>query len=186
MTAMRIKATESTLLVVDIQERLFPAILDGAAMAEHTAWLQQVARQVGVPVLLTEQYSKGLGLTLAPLREGVDEAAILEKLHFSAASDGELFQRPGGDRAQFVVCGCETHVCLLQTALEARQAGIQVAVVPQACGSRRLDDKALALQRLAQAGVTLVAPEMVAFEWMRGCEHPAFREVLGLIKSAPA
>ena len=73
-----------------------------------------------------------------------------------------------------------------QEALEARQAGIQVAVVPQACGSRRPDDKALALQRLAQAGITLVAPEMVAFEWMRGCEHPAFREVLGLIKSAPA
>ncbi|HAN53237.1 MAG TPA: hydrolase, partial [Pseudomonas sp.] len=58
---MRIKATDSTLLIVDIQERLFPVILDAAAMAEHTAWLQQVAKRVGVPVLLTEQYSKGLG-----------------------------------------------------------------------------------------------------------------------------
>lgn len=102
---MRIKATDSTLLIIDIQERLFPVILESEAMAEHTAWLQQVAQRVGVPVLLTEQYSKGLGRTIAALRDGVDEAAILEKLHFSAASDGELFQRPGGERRQFVVCG---------------------------------------------------------------------------------
>ena len=71
---MRIKATDSTLLIVDIQERLFPVILDAAAMAEHTAWLQQVAKRVGVPVLLTEQYSKGLGQTIAALRDGVTKA----------------------------------------------------------------------------------------------------------------
>ena len=124
---MRIKATDSTLLIVDIQERLFPVILDAAAMAEHTAWLQQVAKRVGVPVLLTEQYSKGLGPTIAELRDGVDQAAIVEKLHFSAAGDGELFQRPGGERRQFVICGCETHVCVLQTVLDlrARQRGVR-------------------------------------------------------------
>ena len=91
---MRIKATDSTLLIVDIQERLFPVILDAAAMAEHTAWLQQVAKRVGVPVLLTEQYSKGLGQTIATLRDGVEDSAILEKLDFSAAGDGE----PGSAR----------------------------------------------------------------------------------------
>src|SRR3546814_12763076 len=109
-TAVRIKATYSTLLLIDIQERLFPLILDNAAMAEHTAWLQQVAQRVGVPVLLTEQYSKGLGQTISSLRENVDETANVEKLHFYAAGDGELLERPGGERRRFVKWGCETHV----------------------------------------------------------------------------
>ncbi|MGE4406535.1 hydrolase [Pseudomonas sp.] len=174
---MRIKATESTLLVVDIQERLFPAILDGAAMAEHTAWLQQVARQVGVPVLLTEQYSKGLGLTVAPLREGVDEAAILEKLHFSAAGDGELFKRPGGERRQFVICGCETHVCVLQTVLDLLARDHEVFVVEEAVGSRRASDKALALARMRQAGAVIVSREMVAFEWMERAGTELFKRI---------
>lgn len=149
---MRIKATDSTLLIIDIQERLFPVILESEAMAEHTAWLQQVAQRVGVPVLLTEQYSKGLGRTIAALRDGVDEAAILEKLHFSAASDGELFQRPGGERRQFVVCGCETHVCVLQTVLDLLARGNEVFVVEEGVGSRRASDKALALARMRQIG----------------------------------
>lgn len=86
---------------------------------------------------------------------------------------------------QVVLAGCETHVCLLQTALEIQQAGIQAFVVAEACGSRRPEDKQAALERLQQAGVTLVAAEMVAFEWLRSCEHPAFRPVLSLIKARP-
>jgi len=168
---MRIKATDSTLLIIDIQERLFPVILDNAAMAEHTAWLQQVAQRVGVPVLLTEQYSKGLGPTIAALRDGVEDTAILEKLHFSAAGDGELFKRPGGERRQFVVCGCETHVCVLQTVLDL------LFVVEEAVSSRRASDKALALQRMRQAGVQIVSREMVAFEWMERAGTELFKTI---------
>ncbi|WP_313054200.1 hydrolase [Pseudomonas lopnurensis] len=174
---MRIRAEESTLLIVDIQERLLPVIQDSEAMIEHTAWLQQIAQRVGVPVLITEQYSKGLGPTVAVLRDGVDETAILEKLHFSAASDGELFQRPGGDRAQFVVCGCETHVCVLQTVLDLLQRGNAVFVVEEAVSSRRASDKALALERLRQAGAMIVSREMVAFEWMERAGTELFKAV---------
>ena len=174
---MRIKATDSTLLIVEIQERLFPVILDAAAMAEHTAWLQQVAKRVGVPVLLTEQYSKGLGPTIAALRNGVDEAAIVEKLHFSAAGDGELFQRAGGERQQFVICGCETHVCVLQTVLDLRERGNEVFVVEEAVSSRRASDKALALERMRQAGAVIVSREMVAFEWMERAGTEMFKSI---------
>ncbi|MFI8466442.1 hydrolase [Stutzerimonas stutzeri] len=174
---MRIKATDSTLLIIDIQERLFPVILDNETMAEHTAWLQQVAQRVGVPVLLTEQYRKGLGPTIAALRNGVDDAAIVEKLHFSAAGDGELFQRAGGERRQFIICGCETHVCVLQTVLELRARGNEVFVVEEGVSSRRASDKALALERMRQAGAVIVSREMVAFEWMERAGTELFKSI---------
>ena len=95
---MRIRTEDSCLLIIDIQERLFPAIAEHAELAAHTLWLQQVAQRIGVPVLLTEQYSKGLGQTIAALRTGHGPEAIVEKLHFSAVSEGELLQRSGGER----------------------------------------------------------------------------------------
>jgi nicotinamidase-related amidase len=140
---MLINAQESTLLIIDIQERLFPVIEGNTALAEHSAWLIQVAQRVGVPVLLTEQYSKGLGPTIATLRDGISGDSIVEKLHFSAARDGELFKRPGGERRQFVVCGTETHICVLQTVLDLIGRGNRVFVVDEALGSRRASDKAL-------------------------------------------
>lgn len=84
-----------------------------------------------------------------------------------------------------VLAGCETHVCLTQTALGLLAAGLQVAVVPEACASRRPADKALALERLRAAGAQLLGAEMVAFEWLRSCEHPQFKAVLALIKARP-
>ncbi|MCW3148581.1 hydrolase [Stutzerimonas stutzeri] len=174
---MRIKATDSTLLIIDIQERLLPAILDSAAMVEHTAWLQQVAQRVGVPVLLTEQYSKGLGPTSAALRSAVPDNAILEKLHFSAAADGELFKRPGGERRQFIVCGCESHVCVMQTVLDLLERDSEVFVVEEAVSSRRASDKTLALARMRQAGAQIVSREMVAFEWMERAGSELFKTI---------
>lgn len=182
---MLLQRDQSALILVDYQARLMPAIHEGAQVVRQAVWLAQVARALGVPVWATEQNPRALGGNAPELLPWVDHT--LPKMHFSAVADGLVaaVRAQARQAQQWVMAGCETHVCLLQTALEARQAGLQVAVVPQACGSRRPDDKAQALQRLTQAGVTLVAPEMVAFEWMRGCEHPAFREVLGLIKSAP-
>ncbi|MDA7085390.1 hydrolase [Pseudomonas sp. SA3-5] len=174
---MRIKAETSTLLIIDIQARLFPVIQDSAALAENALWLQQVAQRIGVPVLLTEQYSKGLGQTIPSLRDGHPASAIIEKLHFSAVSEGELFKRAGGERAQFVVCGSEAHVCVLQTVLDLLAEGRQVFVVAEAVGSRQASDKALALARMQQAGASIVSREMVAFEWLEQAGNPLFREV---------
>ncbi|AJE14643.1 hydrolase [Pseudomonas sp. S5(2021)] len=174
---MRIRAKESVLLIIDIQERLLPAILDGQAMVEHSAWLQQIAARVGVPVLLTEQYSKGLGPTVATLRDGVPAEAIVEKLHFSATGDGELFKRPGGERRQFIVCGCETHVCVMQSVLDLLERGHRVFVVEEAVSSRRASDKTLALARMRQAGAEIVSREMVAFEWLEQAGTELFKSI---------
>lgn len=174
---MRIRAEQSSLLIIDLQTRLLPVIEDGQSIIEHSHWLQRIARHLDVPVLLTEQYSKGLGVTVPALRDGVDEQAILEKLDFSAAGDDALFERPGGERAQFIVCGCEAHVCVLQTVLDLLGRGRQVFVVEEGVGSRRPADKALALARMRQAGAVIVSREMVAFEWLERAGTERFRTI---------
>ncbi|HHW1742447.1 TPA: hydrolase [Pseudomonas aeruginosa] len=174
---MLIRAATSTLLVVDIQERLLPAIDDGPALVEYSQWLLRVARALDVPVLASEQYSKGLGPTVAALRDELEPTQILEKLDFSAAADGALLRAPGGDRRQFVVCGSEAHVCVLQTVLDLLGRGREVFVVEEAIGSRRPSDKALAVERMRQAGAMIVSREMVALEWMERAGSDRFREI---------
>lgn len=174
---MLLRAQNSTLLIIDIQERLFPAIHDAESVLAHSAWLLAVAQRLGVPVLATEQYPKGLGPTVPALREALPAEAVLEKIAFSAVTDPGLLQRPGGDRRQFVVCGTEAHVCVLQTVLGLLEEDREVFVVEEAVGSRQPRDKALALERMRQAGAVIVSREMVAFEWMERAGTDVFREI---------
>lgn len=173
------------LVLVDYQSRLMPAI-DGAEEAiRHGVFLADVAHAVGVPVIGTEQNPQGLGPNDERIRSRCDRT--VGKMRFDACGDGLLagFDAPGRPVDEVVVAGCEAHVCLTQTALGLLGQGMRVFVVPAACGSRRAADKALAMQRLAQAGATLLAPEMVAFEWLESSDHPQFKHVLGLVKGLP-
>lgn len=185
MASLPLDATRSALVLVDYQQRLLPAIDGADAVLRGALFLAQLARVLGAPVLGTEQNPAGLGANDEQVRALCD--ATLAKRRFDAAADGLVdalrARRPA--LAQVVVAGCEAHVCLMQTALGLQRAGLAVAVVPEACGSRRSVDKALALQRLANEGVTLVGAEMLAFEWLGSCDHPRFRDVLALVKQRP-
>jgi len=182
---MQIDSRHSVLVLVDFQARLMPAIDEAERVLDNAVFLAQVARTLGVPVLGTEQNPKALGANDGRVRELCDRT--LSKAHFSAVADGLLTELTAlaPSARQVVVAGCETHVCLLQTALDLQQAGFETFVVAEACGSRRPEDKLTALHRLQQAGATMATAEMVAFEWLRTCEHPAFRDVLSLIKARP-
>lgn len=175
----------SALVLVDFQGKLMPAIAGGRAVLDEAMFLAQIARALHVPVVGTEQNPHRLGLNDEALRVLCDHT--VPKMHFGACADGlvDRLRSLGRDIAQVVIAGCETHVCLLQTALGLLDAGLQVAVVPGACGSRRRDDHALALSRLQQAGAILVNSEMVAFEWLGACTHPQFKHVLEMIKARP-
>lgn len=175
---MRMCAKQSVLLVVDIQERLLPAIHEGQSVVDHVLWLVGVAKELGVPVLASEQYPKGLGSTLAPLRAMLETGTVVEKEHFSAVSEGLLWRAPGGDRHQWIVTGTETHVCVQQTVLDLLAAGRRVFVVEEGVGSRRERDKQLALERMRSHGADIVSREMVAFEWLEKANTEAFRAVL--------
>lgn len=183
---MLLDRARCALVLVDYQARLMPFIHEGQAALRHGVFLAQVARALGVPVLGTEQNPQGLGPNDEQLRSLCERT--LPKMHFNASSDGltEALRGYGREVDHVVVAGCEAHVCLMQTALGLQAAGLQVFVVPSACGSRRPEDKALAMQRLAQSGAVLVNGEMVAFEWLRSCTDPQFKAVLQLVKQLPA
>lgn len=175
---MKLDAHRSVLLIIDLQERLLPAIDEGESVVNHAAWLIGVSRQLQVPVLLTEQYPQGLGQTAPRIAKLVPPDERLEKTHFSAVAEGNLLTHPDAQRKQWVVCGTESHVCVQQTVLDLLAAGREVAVVDEAVGSRSPRDKALALSRMRQNGAQIVSREMVAFEWLGQAGTPAFRTLL--------
>ena len=177
----------AALVLVDYQARLLPLIHNGAQALAHAVRLADIAHALAIPVFGTEQNPKGLGSNADAIRERC--ATTLTKMHFDACADGllDLLSSPdeppaGGPAQEVVIAGCEAHVCLMQTALGLLRAGLRVWVVAQACGSRRAADHALGMERLRQAGAGIVSVEMVAFEWLRSCEHEAFRRVLKLLK----
>lgn len=174
---MLIDARNSCLLVVDVQEKLLPAIHDGTEVLDNACWLIDVARQIGVPVIASEQYPAGLGHSVEPLASRLRPGEVAEKLHFSCLGEPCLDGLPGFAQAQIVVAGIEAHVCVLQTVLDLRAAGKHVFVVADAVGSRRPSDKALALERMRQAGVVIVSREMVVFEWLRVAGTDLFRSI---------
>ena len=180
-----LQASRSAVVLVDYQQRLMPAISDGAAAVGEAIFLARVARALGVPVIGTEQNPDKLGLNDATIRGLCDRT--MSKMYFGAAAEGlaDLIWSFSRDIDQVVIGGCEAHVCMLQTAIGLQHAGLRVFVVPGACGSRRAVDKQLAMQRLAQGGAILTAAEMAAFEWMQSATHPRFREVQALIKDRP-
>jgi nicotinamidase-related amidase len=174
---MLMNRDQSVLLVVDIQERLLPHIHEGQAVLDNAVWLVKVAQHLGVPVMVTEQYPKGIGHTVAVLRELTFPENVAEKLHFSCAAAKCLDRLPGADRPQVVVAGTESHVCVLQTVLDLRAQGKEVFVVADAVGSRKPSDKELALARMRGHGIEIVSREMVAFEWLKQAGTELFREV---------
>jgi nicotinamidase-related amidase len=176
-TSMLMRTDSSALLLVDLQERLQPAIHESELVLEASLWLTRVAQRLGVPVICTEQYPRGLGPTMAALRRLLPDESIVEKIHFSAVPDGALFQMAGGDRSQFVVAGTEAHVCVQQTVLDLLAAGRRVFVVDEAVGSRRSADKSLALARMQRHGADIVSREMVVFEWLREAGTDLFRDI---------
>lgn len=174
---MLMRQSESCLLIVDLQEKLLPVIDRGSEVLAHACWLVDVARELGVPVIASEQYPRGIGHTVPEMARRLRPEEIAEKIHFSCLGDNCLEKLPGFERAQIVVAGTESHVCVLQTVLDLQAAGKQVFVVEEAVGSRRGSDKALALERMCQAGATIVSREMVAFEWLGAAGTDVFRRV---------
>jgi nicotinamidase-related amidase len=200
---MLLDADDCQLVLVDYQARLMPAIHDGGAVLHNAARLAQLARLFDVPVWGTEENPQGLGQAAPDVRDLCRK--MLAKTHFSACADGllELLRPPvraqGGNarslpkhlqkqqpepagRSSIVIAGCEAHVCLLQTALDLLDEEFDVWVVTDACGSRTERNRDAAFDRLAGAGCELVTTEMVAYEWLRSSDHPAFKDVLQLIK----
>ena len=177
---MLLTAESTALLLIDLQERLMPAIYDGEVVVARAVRLAEAARLLEVPIRATEQYPAGLGPTVPPLAKYPQ--AVLAKTAFSATADpGFAALLPPGV-SELVVAGCEAHVCVLQTVLGLLPRGHRVRLVAAAVGSRDPADRAAAIDRARKHGAEIVTSEMVLFEWLRDSQHPKFREVQNLLK----
>ena len=207
---MLLDADDSQLVLVDYQTGLMPVIFENELVIANAVRLARMAQALEVPVWATAQNPVQLGPTAPEVQAAIEAAGgkTLTKMHFSAVADGLVdWLRPpvrkapqGGNarslpkhlqkpapaeepgRSTIVIAGCEAHVCLMQTALDLLEEEFEVWVVTDACSSRSERNRDAAFDRLAGNGAELVTTEMVAFEWLRTVEHPAFKEVLGLVK----
>lgn len=177
---MLLQASDSTLLIVDMQGRLIPAIHDGDAVVAANAKLARAARLLEVPVVATEHHGKMLGVTVAPLAELVQ--STFQKMHFAATRERGFDAWLPAARKTVLVTGCEAHICVLQTVIGLTEMGYKAVLVTDAAGSRKPADHHAALRRARAHGAEIVTTEMAIFEWMETCEHARFRDVLRLVK----
>ena len=200
---MLLDAAQSQLVLVDYQTRLMAAIFEAPLVLANALRLGQLARLMQVPTWATEQNPSKLGENPPELRALCERT--LSKMQFSGVEEGlgewlrppakplagnarslpKHLQKPqaqAAERNSIVIAGCEAHVCLLQTALDLMEDEFEVWVVTDACSSRTERNRDAAFDRLAGVGVELVTTEMVAFEWLRSAEHPAFKAAQALIK----
>jgi nicotinamidase-related amidase len=175
----KLQPGRTALIVVDVQEGFRKAIPDFERVAKATATLIEGAEAIGVPVLITEQYPKGLGETAEEVAERLPEGTEpLKKVVFSAA-DAEGFDLGGRDQA--LVCGIETHVCVNQTVLDLLDAGTEVQVAEDAVGSRTEENKRVGLHKMERAGAVLTSVETALFELLGRAGTDEFKRVQKLI-----
>ncbi len=184
---MLINRLTSQLLVIDIQEKLAPAVLAPEQVIENTGKLLSAAQRLGVPVTVSEQYPRGLGRTVPQLRDALGNTAVVhEKLAFSCLRAPELANRLASLRAegrhQVIVAGMEAHVCVGQTALDLQAHGYAVFAAADAVSSRKRSSLDLALARMRHAGIQTVDSEMVMFEWLEAAGSEDFKALQPLLK----
>jgi nicotinamidase-related amidase len=173
----------SVLVVVDVQDKLLPAIHDWPVVLENTVKMVKFAQTLGVPVIVTEQYPKGLGPTNAEVRALFPTFAPLTKTTFNCFdADGFAADVKATGANTLVLVGTEAHICVEQTALEALHRGYAVHIVADAVGSRTPANKDLGLAKIRHAGGAITGVEIALYEWLERADGPEFKSILPLIK----
>jgi nicotinamidase-related amidase len=171
------------LLIIDIQERINAVMKFRDRVVKNTIKLINGFNILNVPIFITEQYRKGLGPTEKPILDALSHPGIVEKLNFSCCAAIPLMEQLQSKKIQqVVVCGIETHVCVLQTSLDLLAEGFQVHLVCDAISSRKKLDHEAAIDRMQQAGVILTTAESVLFELLERAGTPEFKQISQLIK----
>lgn len=173
----------SCVLIVDVQERQTPIMSDPRRVLRNCALLMRAAHRLGIPLIVTEQNPQGLGPTMVDLRPYIPEEGALARQTFSAAADPTILARLQGlGRDQVVIAGNETHIAVLQTALDLADKGLQPRVVADACCSRHIESEQMGWSRMRQCGVQLLSLEMALFEWLGKVGTPEFQELSPLVQ----
>ena len=178
-----LKKSGCVLVVVDFQEKLLPAIYEWRKVLDGAVKMVKGARLLGVPVLFTQQYTKGLGPTHADLRNLASDFEFVEKVEFNAFRVAEFDEKIRELNAEtLVIIGIEAHICVCQTALEGLHRGYGIHVLSDAVGSRTLTHKEIGLTRIHQAGGIVSATELTLYEWVERADSSDFKAILPLVK----
>lgn len=183
LSLRRLKRAQVVLLVVDIQERLLPAMHESGRVIQNAVRLAKAAQVLGLPVWVTEQYRNGLGPTIPELAGVIPGFSPVEKMAFSAlGADGLRRRFRDFNIQQALICGIEAHVCVTQTCLDMLEIDLQPFVVADAVSSRNPEDCRLGLDRMRHAGGVIVSAEMALFELLERAGTTEFKQILQLVK----
>ena len=174
----------SQLIIIDMQQRLCDAMATDAihTVIKNTGILLQSALLLEIPVIYTEQYPQGLGVTVPDLQSWLAADMRIEKTTFSCCEEPRFNRHLTSDRPQIILAGMEAHICILQTALQLQQMGRQVFVAEDAVTSRNVEHKTNALSRLRQSGIIVTNTESILFEWLAVAEGELFKKISTLIR----
>lgn len=173
----------AALVIIDIQEKLFPHMAEKEQIAQNVAKLVRFAEIMKIPIVVTEQYPKGLGRTIPELRKLISGIQPIEKVEFNCFGSEEFRETLGKLEAKtLIITGMESHICVAQTAIDGLGNGYAICIVADAVSSRSLSDKAIAIERMGRIGVTLVSTEMLIYELLEKAGTPEFKEALKLVK----
>jgi nicotinamidase-related amidase len=180
---VKLERERTALVVVDVQERFRPAVLEFERVARNAGVLVQGANALGVPVLATEQYPQGLGRTVPAVADHLDAVTPIEKVCFSAV-DAEPFAAAleATGREQVLLCGIESHVCVNQTAADLLAGGFEVQVAADAVSSRTNENRELGLHKMEREGAVITSVETALFELLGAAGTPEFKQVQALVK----
>ena len=180
---MKIKREQCLTLLIDDQVKLLPAIHESAMLLQNTTILLQGLRILEVPIQITQQYTKGLGMSDPSIFCYAGTTDYLEKRTFSCWGEEGIRRtiQKSGCR-QIILAGIETHICVLQTALDLLQNGYEVILVEDCVSSRKPSDKQTAVRRMIQEGVIVTSYESLLFELMGTSCYPRFKEISALVK----
>ena len=176
--------TENTLLlVIDCQEKMMPAMRGYEELEKKTGILVRGCRVLGVPILATQQYTKGLGDTLPSIKDAIGEFEPIEKMTFSCCGSDEFVNKlKETGMKNVLVTGVEAHICVQLTVMDLLENGYVAYVMADCIGSRSERDFAYAVERMRQAGAVITTTESVLFEFLKRADHPKRKEITSLVK----
>jgi len=180
---MRVLKEESIAVIIDIQERLFPLIFQHEWIEKNCKILIQGLKALEIPILVTQQYTKGLGNTIEPIRQAIGEHKVWEKTSFSCFDDSAFSHELTMNHHKFVIiAGIESHVCVLQTAIDLLSNGFTPVIVEDCVSSRTENSKKVAMERLREEGAIITTCESLLFELCRYSGTPVFKAISNLVK----
>ncbi len=180
---MRIKREDTAGLVIDIQEKLFPLMDRHETLLKKCSQLIEGLKILGVPLLVTEQYPKGLGATIGEISSRTISFPVVEKMAFSCCDEPAVLGNPALDnRKTVIVFGIEAHVCVLQTTIDLMEEGYHAVVVADCISSRNREDKQLAVERMRSEGAVITSCESILLELARVSGTDEFKAISRLIK----